>query len=352
MIGLKLVTVLFAVATITHAAELQRVPLYKLVHVFINTQYAGITKIGNQNFLTVFDSTSCNVVVASQECVGGACVCPNLQKYEKLKPKYISDGNVQVKFFDTGSAVGRGIEDSLTISNLTTSQQDIVLADELSQEVCILSADVVVGIAAPGCPNALKGKTVLENFVEENLIAPVFSIHHARFQDGEHFGEIIFGGSDWKYVDGEFTYVPLVGDDSWKFRLDGVKIGDTTVAPAGTQAIIDTSKAIIVGPKAYVNPINEAIGCVVEKTTTRRICKLDCSKIPSLPDVTFVINGRNFNISSQYYIQQNGNLCYSGFQPCGHSDHFFIGDFFVDHYYSEFNWENKTMGFGRSVESV
>ncbi|PSN44593.1 Aspartic protease Bla g 2 [Blattella germanica] len=225
MIGLKLVTVLFAVATITHAAELQRVPLYKLVHVFINTQYAGITKIGNQNFLTVFDSTSCNVVVASQECVGGACVCPNLQKYEKLKPKYISDGNVQVKFFDTGSAVGRGIEDSLTVRNFMSLSQ-----------------------------------------------------------------------------------------------IFYVKIGDTTVAPAGTQAIIDTSKAIIVGPKAYVNPINEAIGCVVEKTTTRRICK--------------------------------GNLCYSGFQPCGHSDHFFIGDFFVDHYYSEFNWENKTMGFGRSVESV
>lgn len=351
MLALRIITVFLAVAAVA-PQELPRVPLYKLVHLFINTQYAGITRIGNQDFLLVFDTTSCNIVVASQECVGGACVCPSLQRYFSPNTKYITDGENQVNFFDTGKAIGRGIEAPVTIANLTSPNQGIILADELSQDVCILSADGVVGIAPPACLSPLKTKTVFENFFDEGLINETFSIHHARFEDGEHFGEIIFGGSDKRYYEGEFTYAPLIADDTWQFRLDGVKIGDKTVAPAGTPAIIDSSKAIIVGPKAYVNPINEAIGCVVERTTTRRICKLDCSKVSSLPDVTFVISGKNFNISSEYYIQQNGNLCYSGFQPCGHSDHFFIGDFFVDHYYSEFNYQKKAMGFAPSIESV
>ncbi|KAJ9593260.1 hypothetical protein L9F63_015206, partial [Diploptera punctata] len=45
-----------------------------------------------------------------------------------------------------------------------------------------------------------------------------------------------------------------------------------------------------------------------------------------------------------------GNLCYSGFQPT-HENYYMIGDYFIDHYYCEFDLDAKRMGFAHAVDN-
>mgnify|MGYP003623211124 CR=1 FL=1 len=346
MLRLRFVFLLLAAASAISAQtgnQLPRVTLKKMVKVFINTQYAAKTKIDTREYLLVMDTSSCNTITASEECVGGSCVCPNVRRFHSHNFKLLSPKAEEVTFFDTGRAVGKAVEVPMSIDELTSPKQGVVVADELSQEVCILSADGVVGMAPPGCSNHFNLETVFGNFVKQGQIAPIFSVHHGRYPDGEHFGEVVFGGSDRKYMVGELTYVPLVENNSWKFKLDGVRIGDRSIAGGNTQALIDTSKSIIVGPEAQISNINKAIGCTPVQKSGLNICEIDCNKIESLPDLVFTIGGKNCNVSAEYYIQQNGKLCYSGLQP-SNIDHYQIGDYFIDHYYIEFNWDKKMIG--------
>jgi hypothetical protein len=41
-----------------------------------------------------------------------------------------------------------------------------------------------------------------------------------RFPDGEHYGEIIFGGVIESYYTGRITYAPLIDLTTWNFKLD------------------------------------------------------------------------------------------------------------------------------------
>ncbi|PSN56278.1 Aspartic protease Bla g 2 [Blattella germanica] len=266
MLRLRFVFLLLAAASAISAQtgnQLPRVTLKKMVKVFINTQYAAKTKIDTREYLLVMDTSSCNTITASEECVGGSCVCPNVRRFHSHNFKLLSPKAEEVTFFDTGRAVGKAVEVPMSIDELTSPKQGVVVADELSQEVCILSADGVVGMAPPGCSNHFNLETVFGNFVKQGQIAPIFSVHHG------------------------------------------------SIAGGNTQALIDTSKSIIVGPEAQISNINKAIGCTPVQKSGLNICE--------------------------------GKLCYSGLQP-SNIDHYQIGDYFIDHYYIEFNWDKKMIG--------
>nr|AAK77545.1 inactive aspartic protease Lma-p54 [Rhyparobia maderae] len=326
------------------------VPLRKrVVAQFINTQYAGTVGADKGNYLLVFDSGSPYILLASQECLGGACDCASTQKY-------VGQGNpnaksITVTYFDTESATGKPTNASVTIANLTSPHQGIILVDEIGYALCTLTASGVVGLAPPTAATQPGFETVVDSFATEGLIANVFSVHHARYPDGEHFGELVLGGVNSKFVVGDFTSAKLQEPDSWKIKLDQVLIGDKNVADDNTLGFVDTSKAIILGPKAQVDEINEEIGCTPTTIGSTEYCELDCSQTSQLPEFTFVISGTNFNISAEYYIQRNGDLCYSGFMPSS-LGYYMIGDFFIDHYYTVYNWEKKEMQFAIAREDA
>jgi hypothetical protein len=48
----------------------------------------------------------------------------------------------------------------------------------------------------------------------------IFCLDVCRRPDGEHFGEILFGGVFERYYTGNFTYVPLTDSTTWNFKLD------------------------------------------------------------------------------------------------------------------------------------
>ncbi|KAJ9593257.1 hypothetical protein L9F63_015203 [Diploptera punctata] len=338
MLCLRLFLAVILAAATTHADPVT-VPLTKnLFHEFINTQYAGSVDIGSQSFLLVFDTSSPNVIIPSQQCIGGSCSCVSTDKY--VGSKRGNGRPITVNYFDCSSATGNIITETLTIVSLNSSNQGIILADQIDMAICTLAASGVVGLAPPPAKHSSGLETVMANFADQDSIPNVFSVHHARYPDGEHFGELILGGSDTTYISGNFTSVPLADDSSWKFKLDQVLIGETNVADDNTLGFVDTSKAIIMGPDSQIDQINNEIGCTSRRIGDNNLCELSCDDTDNLPEFAFIISGKTFNISAEYYVQRNGDICYSGFMPNG-QDYYMIGDFFIDNYYSEFNWDEK-----------
>lgn len=82
---------------------------------------------------------------------------------------------------------------------------------------------------------------------------------------------------------------------------------------------------------------------------------VDCSKVPTLPNVSFVIAGKSFSLTPQQYILQAGvgnqTECVSGFLgldvPAGPL--WILGDVFIGVYYTVFDLGANTVSFAKST---
>ena len=118
--------------------------------------------------------------------------------------------------------------------------------------------------------------------VEQGLVEPIFSFWLSRDPEAELGGEMILGGSDPAFYEGEMTYVDVdTNPGYWKITMDGLVLEGETMGcdggkdnhpmlslqsvmnlytTTGCKGIVDTGSSLLVGPTDETRAINKKIG--------------------------------------------------------------------------------------------
>ena len=136
-----------------------------------------------------------------------------------------------------------------------------------------------------------------EKVLEDNVFGFYLS------SDEKPTSVLTLGGANKDYYVGDFTYVPtqkflgnagywlIHGDD---IKIDGTSMGSCKGFLSGNkcQMVVDTGTSVLTGPSKKIAPIISKIGNVTA----------DCSNVNTLPNITFTIAGKDFNLSPEFYV--------------------------------------------------
>jgi len=323
---------------------------------FQDAQYYGEISIGNpaQNFKVVFDTGSSNLWIPSQKCSLLQIACKLHERYDSSKSStYKANGTKFDIRYGSGSVSGFLSEDTVTLGDLSVSGQ--VFAEVTAEPGLAFIAgkfDGILGLAFDSI-SVDHVTPVWYNLLSQGLVSKKsFSFWMSKDASAAKGGELIFGGDDPSLYTGEISYVPLTSESYWAFKMDDVKVGGSSfVCNGGCKAIADTGTSLLAGPKDEIKKINDKIGA---KSLPTGQATVDCNALSSMPDVSFVLNGKEFTLTAQEYVLKVSGQCLSGFMgidiPAPAGPLWILGDVFISSYYTVFDYENRQVGFARAVQ--
>uniref|UniRef100_A0A8C3Q654 Uncharacterized protein n=1 Tax=Geospiza parvula TaxID=87175 RepID=A0A8C3Q654_GEOPR len=304
----------------------------------LDVEYYGTISIGTppQDFSVVFDTGSSDLWVPSVSCPSLAC-----QTHRVFDPSqsstYKSTGLSLSIHYGTGEMEGTVGLDIVTVASLVDTNQLFGLSTaEPGQFFVHVQFDGILGLGYPNL--AADGITpVFDNLVNQSLLQEnLFSVYLSREAAGS---VVIFGGIDESYFTGPINWIPVSYQGYWQISMDSIIVGSQEVACAGgCQAIIDTGTSLVAGPPSGISSIQSAVGA--------RQGDVNCSSIPAMPDVIFVIDGVQYPVPALAYTDEES--CMSSFQDTS-GDLWILGDVFIRVYYSIFDRANNRVGLAKAV---
>jgi len=323
-----------------------------IIRDFANAQYYGEVTIGTpgETFKVIFDTGSSNLWVPQVGCkhCGIPFIAPKTKYDQSQSSTYVANGTAFEIVYGSGSVTGTMAADTVTLApDLAVQQQLFAMINDaggMGMAYLLGKFDGILGLAfdsisVDGAP------TVIGNAIGQGLLdQPVFSFYIGDNQDGE----LTIGGYDSTKFKGNLTYVPLMKTTYWEIKLDAISTGSTSFKDE-TSAIVDSGTSLIAGPTLLVQQLAEGIGA---KKNIMGQYTIDCNLVPSIPDIVFTINGRDYPLSGSEVVIQSQNTCLFAFMGIDipmPDPKWILGDVFMRRYYTVFDYGQKQIGLAEVV---
>ncbi|KAF9457020.1 aspartic peptidase A1 [Collybia nuda] len=316
---------------------------------FMNAQYYTEIELGNpsQTFKVILDTGSSNLWIPSTKCTSIACFLH--AKYDSsASSTYKPNGTSFEIHYGSGSMEGFVSKDDLTIGDLTIKGQDF--AEATKEPGLAFAFGKFDGILGLGYDTISVNHITppFYNMINQGLIdEPVFSFRVGSSE--EDGGEAVFGGINHDAYKGKITYVPVRRKAYWEVELEKVSFGDDILELENTGAAIDTGTSLIALPTDIAEMLNTQIGA---KKSWNGQYQVDCSKVPSLPELSFHFGGKPYPLKGSDYILEVQGTCISAFTgmdinlPGGSL--WIIGDVFLRKYFTVYDLGRNAVGFATS----
>ncbi|RVE56595.1 hypothetical protein OJAV_G00222820 [Oryzias javanicus] len=331
------------------------------IYNFMDAQYYGEISLGTpeQNFSVIFDTGSSDLWVPSSYCVSQACAFHRRFKAFKSS-SFHHDGRTFGIHYGSGHLLGVMGKDTLRIGNLTILNQEFgESVYEPGATFVTAKFDGVLGLAYPSLAEII-GKPVFDNMLAQNILdEPVFSFYLSRSTSKSvPEGELLLGGTDESLYSGPINWVPVSVKGYWQIRMDSVSVqGVSSLCRGGCQAIVDTGTSLIAGPPREILKLHQLIGAT---PTNFGDFVVDCARLSSLPQVTFILGGVEYTLTSEHYIRKETfgirELCFTGFMAAeifsAEGALWILGDVFLTQYYTIFDKGQDRVGFARARHAI
>ncbi|KAK7896776.1 hypothetical protein WMY93_022101 [Mugilogobius chulae] len=310
------------------------------IYNFMDAQFYGEISLGTppQNFSVILDTGSADLWVPSSYCVSQACTT---HRHFKAFESRLSNMMADLLGF------------TMVQDNFWCHGKRHTYVYEPGSTFVFAKFDGVLGLGYPGLAEIL-GKPVFDNIIAQKKVdQAVFSFYLTRrsANGATSGGELLIGGTDRDLYSGEIHWLPVTAPNYWQIKIDNVKVqGTSTLCQTGCQAIIDTGTSLIGGPPSEILILQQLIGA-----TPSSIGEfiLDCTRLTSLPPITFVLAGKEFTMTPKQYVRKEilggKTLCFSGFQPVdvmsAKGPLWILGDVFLTEFYSVFDRQHDRVGF-------
>ncbi|XP_035390645.1 gastricsin-like isoform X2 [Electrophorus electricus] len=307
--------------------------------------YFGKIAIGTppQYFYVHFDTGSTTLWVNSVYCNSDACSHHPLFNPSKSST-YHSNGQPFSIQYGTGSVSGVIGYDVVTMDELTVTNQKIGLSQsEPGDHFARPLHDGIMGLAFKPDQGTIVDTMIQEGLIEE----PVFAFYLSR--DSESGSEVMFGGTDSSYYQGQIIWVPVQQDSHWQLVFEGFEVNHESAGwcENGCTGITDTGTSLLLCPPQYVENLHQMLGSQQDQNGNY---VFDCSEVSSLPPLTFIMNGAHLHLPASAYVLQeedsSGNpYCLSGISSSGEEyrnglPYWILGDVFLRQFYSVFDQGN------------
>jgi len=340
----------------------------------VSSFYTNVT-VGGQQIEAIFDTGSAEIAIlaagaAKDVCVEKAnCYDPKKSKTWKAFKGKTRGGDKQYEYSSAGMVASYG-RDTVKVGPLTIKKQSVGLVKEITRGRFPAS---VFGLGFPSLSLLPQQKTFVQNVKKGQLLRKNrFAFFFSNVVGVSSSAQ--FGTTNPALYSGPITWVPNVLTEGntkphyWQTTLNHIFVGDglavagcTTPGPDGPTdctAIFDTGSSLMIGPVAGISSI------LAQIKIANNGADYDCSTaaLNKLPTISFDLGPMSddessessgsfrFDLEPRFYMKSLNGLCTPLF--ASHVDERWVfGATFLRRYYSIFDYDNKRIGFARSINT-
>lgn len=249
---------------------------------YVDAQYYGPITVGTpgQQFKVIFDTGSSNLWVPSVNCKSLACL--HMSKYNKAHSStYKADGramNIQY-----GSGTVGGIVDIDNVGIAGSQVKNVYFGEMLNLTWNFIASefDGILGLAFQSI-SVDNLPPVLDLYYQQGFVQSNSFSFYLTQSPSSVGSSLVLGGINSAYYTGTMKYYPLIAENYFMIKVDSASVNGKRVTLNSFNGIVDSGTSVIVGSPAVIDIMLTQIGAVGN---------IDCSKIDSLPTISFTIGG-------------------------------------------------------------